>query len=164
MLIRIPAVLFAAAALAACTLTERGEGDASLVGGDVEDRRGLFTMVPDSEKPLAKAQLHFKNGDWGLAERHFRRAVEDDPNLTAGWLGLAASYDRLRRFELAARAYKIVVKQAGYTAAVHNNLGYHHYLQGNTAKARKHYNAALAKDPGNPWVLNNLEKLDAVRG
>jgi len=159
MIVRIPAVLLAAATLAACTFTERGEGDVSLVGSDTEDRRGLFTMVPDSEKPLAKAQLHFKNEDFGLSEKYFRQAVEDDPNLTAGWLGLAASYDRLRRFELAMRAYKIVIKQAGYTAAVHNNLGYHYYLQGKIAKARKHYNAALAKDPGNPWVLNNLEKL-----
>jgi len=37
---------------------------------------------------------------------------------------------------------------------------YHHYLQGDVAKARKHFNAALAKDPGNPYVLNNLEMLE----
>lgn len=163
MLIRVIPALLAAAVLAACTLAGRGEGDASLVGDESEDRRGLFTMVPESEKPLAKAKLHFKNEDYGLSEKYFREAVEADPNLTVGWLGLAASYDRLRRFDLAARAYKVVVKQAGYTAAVHNNLGYHHYLQGDLAKARKHYNAALAKDPGNPWALNNLDKLDAPK-
>lgn len=158
MSIRLVPVLLIAAIVSACTLTRRGEGDAALVGQ--EDRRGLFTLMPESEKPLAKAKLHFKNEDYGLAEKYFRQAVEDDPNQTSAWLGLAASYDRLRRFDLAMRAYKVVIKQAGYTAAVHNNLGYHYYLQGKLAKARHHYKAALAKDPGNPYVLNNLETLD----
>ncbi len=152
-------VVVLATALTACSGMRGAGGDAALVGGD--DRRGLFSLVPKSEKPLAKAKLHFKNEDYGLAEKYFRQAVEENPNLTVAWMGLAASYDRLRRFDLAARAYKIVIKQTGYTTAVHNNLGYHHYLQGNVAKARKHFNAALAKDPGNPYVLNNLEMLES---
>ncbi len=159
MSIRIWPVLIIAASLAACSGNRGAEGEAALVGQ--EDRRGLFSLLPKSEKPLAKAKLHFKNEDYGLAEKYFRQAVEENPNLTSGWLGLAASYDRLRRFDLAARAYKVVVKQLGYTAAVHNNLGYHHYLQGDLAKARKHFNAALTKDPGNPYVLNNLEMLES---
>ena len=159
MSIRIWPVLTVALLLAACSGNRSANGEAALVGDD--DRRGLFTLVPKSERPLAKAKLHFKNEDYGLAEKYFRQAVEENSNLTTAWLGLAASYDRLRRFDLAARAYKVVVKQLGYTATVHNNLGYHHYLQGNLAKARKHFNAALAKDPGNPYVLNNLEMLES---
>lgn len=158
MFIRLWPVLVLAVSLSACNGLRRG-GDAALLGDD--GRTGLFTKVPKSEKPLKKAKLHFKNEDYGLAEKYFRQAVEEDPNETSAWLGLAASYDRLRRFDLAARAYKVVVKQAGYTAAVHNNLGYHHYLQGNVDKARQHFQAALAKDPGNPYVVNNLETLDA---
>ena len=150
-------VLVIAIALSACSLGSGG-GDAARIGDD--SRKGLFTLVPKSEKPLAKARLHFKNEDYGLAEKYYRQAVEENPNLTEAWMGLAASYDRLRRFDLAARAYKVVIKQTGYTTAIHNNLGYHHYLQGDVAKARKHFNAALAKDPGNPYVLNNLEMLE----
>lgn len=149
--------LVIAIALSACSLGSGG-GDAARIGDD--SRKGLFTLVPKSEKPLAKARLHFKNEDYGLAEKYYRQAVEENPNLTEAWMGLAASYDRLRRFDLAARAYKVVIKQTGYTTAIHNNLGYHHYLQGDVAKARKHFNAALAKDPGNPYVLNNLEMLE----
>ena len=155
---RIWLIVLAAALLSACSGNRGSGGDASLVAGD--DRKGLFTLVPKSEKPLAKAKLHFKNEDYGLAEKYFRQAVEEDSNQSVAWLGLAASYDRLRRFDLAARAYKVVVKQMGHTATVHNNLGYHHYLQGHLKKARKHFNAALAKDPGNPYVLNNLEMLE----
>ena len=152
-------VVVLATALTACSGIRGSGSDASLVGS--EDRRGLFSLVPKSEKPLAKARLHFKNEDYGLAEKYFRQSVEENPNLTEAWMGLAASYDRLRRFDLAARAYKVVIKQTGYTTAVHNNLGYHHYLQGNLKKARKHFNSALAKDPGNPYVLNNLEMLES---
>lgn len=152
-------VLVVAALLSACSGNRGAGGDPALVAED--DRKGLFTLVPKSEKSLTKAKLHFKNEDYGLAEKYFRRAVEEDSNQTVAWLGLAASYDRLRRFDLAARAYKVVIKQKGYTATVHNNLGYHHYLQGDLNKARKHFKAALAKDPGNPYVLNNLEMLDS---
>lgn len=146
-------VVVLALTLGACSLNRGGDA-----GGD--GRTGLFTLVPKSEKPLAKARLHFKNEDYGLAEKYYRQAVEENPNLTEAWMGLAASYDRLRRFDLAARAYKVVIKQTGYTTAIHNNLGYHHYLQGNVEKAREHFNAALAKDPGNPYVLNNLDMLE----
>ncbi|MHA1165646.1 MAG: tetratricopeptide repeat protein [Alphaproteobacteria bacterium] len=156
---RIWLIVVVSALLSACSGIRGSGGDPSLVAGD--DRKGLFTLVPKSEKPLAKAKLHFKNEDYGLAEKYFRQAVEENSNQTVAWLGLAASYDRLRRFDLAARAYKVVVKQMGYTATVHNNLGYHHYLQGHLKKARKHFNEALAKDPGNPYVLNNLEMLDS---
>lgn len=152
-------VLVVAMTLTACSGIRGSGSDPALVGA--EDRRGLFSLVPKSERPLAKARLHFKNEDYGLAEKYFRRSVEENPNLTEGWMGLAASYDRLRRFDLAARAYKVVIKQTGYTAAVYNNLGYHHYLQGNLKKARKNFNAALARDPGNPYVLNNLEMLES---
>ncbi len=158
---RICLVVVLAVLLSACSGNRGKSGDPSLVAQD--DRKGLFTLVPKSEKPLNKAKLHFKNEDFGLAEKYFRKAVEEDSNQTVAWLGLAASYDRLRRFDLAARAYKVVVKQAGHTAEVQNNLGYHHYLQGHLKKARKHFNAALKKDPGNPFVLNNLETLDAPR-
>ena len=158
---RIWLVLGLAALVSGCSGIRGSGGDPSLVAAD--DRKGLFTLSPKSEKPLAKAKLHFKNEDFGLAEKYFRQAVEADSNQTVAWLGLAASYDRLRRYDLAARAYKVVIKQTGYTAAVHNNLGYHHYLQGHLKKARKHFNSALAKDPGNPFVLNNLEMLDTPK-
>lgn len=158
---RIWFVVVLAVLLSACSGNRGSGGDPSLVAKD--DRKGLFTLVPKSEKSLTKAKLHFKNEDYGLAEKYFRKAVEEDSKQTVAWLGLAASYDRLRRFDLAARAYKVVIKQMGHTAAVHNNLGYHHYLQGHLKKARKHFNAALTKDPENPFVLNNLEMLDTPK-
>ena len=53
MSIRIWPVLTVALLLAAYSGNRSANGEAALVGDD--DRRGLFTLVPKSERPLAKA-------------------------------------------------------------------------------------------------------------
>src|SRR5688572_26164713 len=54
-----------------------------------------------SDEPLKLGMEHFGRGHYGLAERYFRDAVEKAPRDVTAWTGLAASYDRLRRFDLA---------------------------------------------------------------
>ncbi len=44
-------------------------------------------------------------GNYGIAQRYFKDAVEKAPRDVTAWIGLAASYDRLRRFDLADQAY-----------------------------------------------------------
>jgi tetratricopeptide (TPR) repeat protein len=44
---------------------------------------------------------HLVSGNYGLAEQHYRRAVEATRQNGSAWIGLAASYDRLGRFDLA---------------------------------------------------------------
>ena len=112
-----------------------------------------------SDEPLYLAKLQYSNGNYGLAEQFYRRAVEANENSVDAWLGLAASYDRLRRFDLADRAYGRVVSKVGYTPAVLNNLGYHELLKGNLVEARKHLMAAAAQDPDNPHIQYNLQLL-----
>ena len=99
-------------------------------------------------------------GNFGLAERYFRRAVETHPRDAEAWVGLAAAYDRLRRFDLADRAYDQAVVIIGPTAELLNNRGYSYMLRGDYPHARTTLLAAAAKDPKNPYVKNNLELLD----
>src|SRR5262245_53808999 len=89
----------------------------------------VYGMLP-SEKALGKGKGYYRDGDYGLAEQAFRQATEEDHNSAEAWLGLAASYDRLRRFDHAERAYDVVVKLVGNTPTVLNNLGYHYLLAG----------------------------------
>ena len=66
---------------------------------------------PGPEQPLVdKAKAHFKNGEYGLAERYFRQAVELRHRNLEAWLGLAASLDHLKRFDEADRAYSVLQK------------------------------------------------------
>ena len=56
-----------------------------------------------SDEPLKLGIEHFNRGSYGLAEQYFRDAVEKAPRDVTAWVGLAASYDRLARFDLADR-------------------------------------------------------------
>src|SRR5262249_29442044 len=102
----------------------------------------------------------YRAANYGLAERHFRRAVEARPKDAEAWVGLAASYDQLRRFELADRAYNQAIGILGKSPEVLNNQGYSYMLRGDYARARVTLLQAKAKAPDNPYVLNNLELLE----
>jgi len=114
---------------------------------------------PDDELSLGKK--YFQAGNFSLAERHFRRAVELHPRDLESWIGLAASYDRQRRFDLADRAYDQATKIAGPTAEILNNRGYSYMLRGDPRRARDTLLEAQARDPGNTYIKNNLETVEA---
>jgi Flp pilus assembly protein TadD len=120
----------------------------------------IYGSLP-AEKPLDLGKKHYRNGEFGLAEQAFRKAIEEDKNDVEAWLGLAASYDRLRRFDQANNAYEVIVKLVGYTPTVLNNIGYHYILRGDRNKARETLAAAYRSDPQNPTIRNNLELLGA---
>jgi Flp pilus assembly protein TadD len=113
----------------------------------------------DPNDDLNIGKKYFQQGSYGLAERHFRKAVELHPRDAESWLGLAASYDRLRRFDLADRAYHQVVKLVGETPEVMNNRGFSFMLRGDYRRARDTLLAAQVKDPRNAYIANNLRLL-----
>jgi Flp pilus assembly protein TadD len=106
---------------------------------------------------------NFNRGNYGLAERHFRDAVERAPRDVTAWVGLAASYDRLGRFDLADRAYRYAIRLAGHTPQILNNQGYSYMLRGNYVRARQLLTKANSLEPNNPVILNNLQLLDGSR-
>ena len=121
--------------------------------------KGLLGNDPNDDLNLGKK--HFRAANFGLAERHFRRAVELHPRDLESWIGLAASYDRLRRYDFADRAYDQATKIAGPTAELLNNWGYSYMLRGDYRHARETLMQARAQDPSNPYIKNNLELLEA---
>ncbi len=114
----------------------------------------------DLKNDLSVGKQQYQAGHYGDAEKHFRRAVETNPRDPEAWLGLAASYDRLKRFDLADRAYGEAIKLAGPRPEILNNQGYSYILRGDYARAREKLIAAQAKDPGNPYIRNNLAQLE----
>lgn len=114
--------------------------------------------APNDDLSLAKE--NFRQGNYGLAEHYFRRSVEAGPREAEAWLGLAASYDRLRRFDLADRAYQQLLKLTGPVPSVLNNIGFSYMLRGEFKRARETLLAAQAKDPDNAFIRNNLVMLE----
>ena len=120
--------------------------------------KGQLGADPYDELSLGKREYRANN--YGLAERHFRRAVELHPNDAEAWLGLAACYDRLRRFDLADRAYKEAIRLRGPTVEILNNQGFSYMLRGDYPRARAKLIEAEHNDPDNKFVQNNLKLLE----
>jgi Flp pilus assembly protein TadD len=146
------------AALAEATPATDPDTTGSLSSDRPAPDAGLLGSDPSDDLNIGKKQ--YRAGNFGLAERYFRRAVESHPREAEAWVGLAAAYDRLRRFDLADRAYEQLVAIVGPTPEVLNNRGYSYMLRGDYPRARSTLLAAAAKDPRNPYIKNNLELLD----
>jgi Flp pilus assembly protein TadD len=145
-------------ALAGCETTTEHTGSVAGMKDDTPMSTGLMGEDPKGDLELGKQ--HYRDNSFGLAEQHFRRAVEKGPKDLEAWVGLAASYDKLRRFDLADRAYAQAIRLAGATPEILNNQGYSYLLRGDRQKARRTLLAARAKDPDNPYIQNNLNLLD----
>src|SRR5260370_4166088 len=82
-----------------------------------------------SDEPVRLGIQRFYEGNFGLSQQYFQDAVEKAPKDVTAWIGLAASYDRLGRFDLADRSYASAVKLAGNTPNIVNNEGYSYMLR-----------------------------------
>jgi Flp pilus assembly protein TadD len=155
--------LAAACALALCGCTEFANDS---FGAPPVPEQPLSYAATKSAAPLSaaehanKGRQYLDKGLYGLAESEFRASVELKPRNAEAWLGLAASYDNLRRFDLADRAYHQVRKLLGPSAEVLNNEGYSQLMRGNLKKARVLFLKAQRMDPNNVVVQRNLARLD----
>jgi Flp pilus assembly protein TadD len=179
MSVRIKRVVLAAVCLmwlAGCETTSTNNPLAKSSNGDVTGSvlgpETTSDTTPDSPalKPellgtdpnddLSIGKKYYRQGSYGLAERHFRKAVELHPRDAEAWVGLAAAYDQLKRFDLADRAYAQAVRLIGPTPDVMNNQGFSYLLRGDYGRARSMLLAAQAKAPKNQYIANNIRLLE----
>ena len=113
-----------------------------------------------SDEPVRMGLEQFNRGNFGLSQRYFKDAVEKAPKDVTAWVGLAASYDRLRRFDLADQAYAQAIRLGGETVQILNDQGYSYMLRGNLNAARRKFAKAYELDPTNPTIANNLVLLN----
>ena len=114
-----------------------------------------------SDEPLRLGIEHFNRGHFGIAERYFRDATEKAPKDPTAWIGLAAAYDRIGRFDLADRAYAYAIRLVGETTEILNNQGYSYMLRGDLVNARRKFLRAYEREPNNPTIANNLQLLNS---
>jgi tetratricopeptide (TPR) repeat protein len=119
---------------------------------------GLLGSDLNDDVQLGKK--YFRSNNFGLAEKSFRSAAEHHPRDAEAWVGLAASYDRLHRFDLADRAYQEAIRIVGPTPEILNNQGFSYMLRGDYARAKKKLQDAQAKDPGNSHIQANMRLLE----
>ena len=67
---------------------------------------------------------HFVAGTMAWPNIIFATQSKKTPRDATAWVGLAASYDEIGRFDLADRSYAEAIKLIGETTQILNNLGY----------------------------------------
>ena len=151
------------AGLAGC---QNHVGDVDMTGSLLEgDSHNLspaqsLKASRDALEDLELGKRHYRERNFGLAEQHYRRAAERAPQEVEAWVGLAAAYDQLGRFDLADRAYEQAIILVGPTAEILNNQGYSLMLRGDYEGAREKLERAKALDPENRYINANLELLE----
>lgn len=154
-----------AVALGGCDYTLREAAIVAPVdppGGDPVQEPTDVKYYP-SDEPVRMGLEQYNRGNYGLSQRYFKDAVEKAPKDVTAWTGLAASYDRLRRFDLADQAYAQAIRLGGETVQILNDQGYSLMLRGDLSGARKKFMKARSIDPGNPVIANNIELLNGSR-
>ena len=150
---RLAAAALIALPLAACSLAGLStNGNARL---DVAELKNPGSYTADSA--LVEARGHFRNNNFGHSAALYKRVVELAPNSAEGYVGLGASYDRLRRFDLSDRVYASLFKLSGGTAQYYNNVGYSQMLRGNLKDAMANFSKARQLAPDNIVIANNVE-------
>ena len=112
-----------------------------------------------SDEAITVAVRNFQQENYGNAGKLFFHAVKLAPNDGNAWLGLAASSDRIGRFDLSDIAYRQAARLVGSRKDYHNNRGYSYLLRGDLKSARASLLRAYELDPTDITIKNNLELL-----
>ncbi len=147
------AMIAAAFALAGCQANQI----------DQNTTKAIDTVVTDiSAADLKAGKEQFLEANYGLSEKKFRKAVELRGDNAEAWMGLAASYDQLGRYDFAERAYQQLFKISGRKPQIVSNYGYSQMLRGNKKEAKKLFQEAAKAMPENPRIIANLKLLSTI--
>lgn len=119
---------------------------------------GMTIGAGPSAYEMAKADFEARR--YGLAVKHFQRAIAEAPQSVEALNGLAATYDRLGRFDLSERLYRRALAANPGSTQTLNNLGYSLILQGKHDLARVFLADAARSDAANRVIEGNLDLAD----
>lgn len=130
------------------TLTQLGRNDEAI--GYLETALEMITEGGNRERAAAQSQLAFAFYNLNKIEdavRHFRRALELDPDTPAAYYNLANALSRQGKVDEAIARYEEALQLDPRYAAAHTNLANVLYKQGELDEAAVHYQKALAINP-----------------
>jgi Tfp pilus assembly protein PilF len=132
--------------------------------GDADKAKGEFELAlqhagNDTAVWSDYGFFHFQQGNFDAAETALKKACELDPSDQRATVNLAMLYARTDREHESMKLFTDAVGEA----AAHSNVGVILAKQGQTERAKKHFEQALAGDPEMPQArafLTHLAKVE----
>jgi tetratricopeptide (TPR) repeat protein len=111
--------------------------------------------------PLERAMEARKDGDMEGAEKHLRRAIDEDPQHTFAHYELGVIYHQRKDYAEAARWYGRGLRFEPENFRLLENLGATYALMGKFARARECWERCLEIRPGDENIRRGIRTLDA---
>lgn len=106
--------------------------------------------------------LHYNRQEFGLAERHYRLAIESDSRYALAYFDLGNVLDETGRVNEAIATYKTALQLAPTYADAHYNLALAYEKTREPRKALKHWQAYIKLDTSGPWSLHARSQIKRI--
>jgi len=106
--------------------------------------------------------LYYNRQDFGLAERHYRRAIEADARYALAYFDLGNVLDETGRVLEAVQTYKTALQLAPTYADAHYNLALAFEKLHEPRKALKHWQAYIKLDTSGPWSVHARSQIKRI--
>lgn len=114
--------------------------------------------VPPPGNEHAKAQAAFERGDHRQAAMYFQRMLREDPENSGYKAGLAKSYEKNNRLDLAEQHASQALESDKYNVEALMVMGRLHTRQENWAAAKGFFERAIKEDSNNPMAWAGLSQ------
>src|SRR5215468_4700448 len=110
----------------------------------------------DFEGAMTRGKAYFAEGQLGFALIAFQQALEQQPGSARALDAIAATYDKLQRYDLADHYYQQALEREPNSSDLLNNVGYSHMLRGDYEGARQYLQRAAVLNPASKVINANL--------
>ena len=131
-----------------------GTSENASTSGPIATIDGYVTALAN-KSPYERGTVHFAAGSFGLALQSFQQTLQRDRKNIAALNAVAATYDRLGRYDLARPYYGRALALKSDSVQTLNNIGYSSLMQKSAHRARRYLDAALKIDADNVVVKQN---------
>jgi len=106
--------------------------------------------------------LYYNRQEFGLAERHYREAIEVDSRYALAYFDLGNVLDETGRVHEAVETYKTALQLAPTYADAHYNLALAYEKLREPRKALKHWQAYVKLDTSGPWSVHARSQIKRI--
>jgi len=106
--------------------------------------------------------LYYNRQDFGLAERHYRQAIEADSRYALAYFDLGNVLDETGRVQEAVQTYKTALQLAPTYADAHYNLALAYEKLRESRRALRHWEAYVRLDTSGPWSVHARSQIKRI--